>query len=105
MKKIEAVIVISAGFSETGEKELTTQVQKIINKNNKQTRVLGPNCFGTFVGETGLDTTFSEKQKKCVNTTFFVPLVPENFRVFCRNQNFPSGGEGRSLMEKNWDVP
>lgn len=62
-KKIEAVIVISAGFKETGEKKLTAQVQSIIEKNKSKMRVLGPNCFGVYVGENGLDTTFSEKQK------------------------------------------
>ncbi len=62
-KKVEAVIIISAGFAETGEKKLTAELQRIIDKNKNRTRVLGPNCFGVYVGENGLDTTFSEKQK------------------------------------------
>ena len=61
-KKVEAVIIISAGFSEIGEKKLAAEVQGIIDKNPK-TRVLGPNCFGILMPKAELDTTFSEHQK------------------------------------------
>jgi acetyl coenzyme A synthetase (ADP forming)-like protein len=61
-KKVKAVIVISAGFAEVGEAELTRELQKVIDA-NPQTRFLGPNCFGVFVAETGMDTTFSARQK------------------------------------------
>src|SRR3989344_1220220 len=61
-KKVKAAIIISAGFSEIGEKKLTAELQAIID-NNPGTRVIGPNCFGLFVADTGLDTTFAEKQK------------------------------------------
>jgi len=62
-KKVKAVIIISAGFAEIGNKKLAAELQRIIDKNKRKTRVLGPNCFGVYVGENGLDTTFSEKQK------------------------------------------
>ncbi len=61
-KKVESVIIISAGFSEIGEKKLTSEIQELIAQNPK-TRVMGPNCFGCFVGDTGLNTTFSSQQK------------------------------------------
>ncbi|MBI2597782.1 MAG: CoA-binding protein [Candidatus Diapherotrites archaeon] len=61
-KKVKAVIIISAGFSEIGEKKVTAQVQKIIDANSG-TRVLGPNCFGTLCTSNNLNTTFSASEK------------------------------------------
>lgn len=61
-KGVEAAIIISAGFSEIGEKKLTAELAEIIRQ-NPQTRVIGPNCFGITVPENGLDTTFSERRK------------------------------------------
>ncbi len=59
---MKAVIIISAGFSEIGEKKLTAELHNIIEK-NPNTKVIGPNCFGIFVADNGLDTTFAEKRK------------------------------------------
>ncbi len=61
-KKVEAVIIISSGFSEIGEKKLTGEISKLIAE-NPEIRVIGPNCFGIMVPENGLDTTFSERRK------------------------------------------
>lgn len=61
-KKIEAVIIISAGFSEIGEKQLTQELQQLLDQ-NPQIRTLGPNCFGIVVGDSRLNTTFSSHQK------------------------------------------
>ncbi len=61
-KGVETAIIISAGFSEIGEKKLTGEIAELIRKNPK-TRVVGPNCFGIFVGDSGMNTTFSAKQK------------------------------------------
>ena len=61
-KKVKAAVIISAGFSEVGEKKLTAELQKIID-DNPEMLVLGPNCFGIFVAENHLDTTFAEKRK------------------------------------------
>jgi acetyl coenzyme A synthetase (ADP forming)-like protein len=61
-KKVETVIIISAGFSEIGEKARTEELRRIIAQ-NPATRVVGPNCFGILTGDTGLNTTFSAKQK------------------------------------------
>lgn len=59
-KKVKAVQIISAGFAEVGNTELTEQVQKIMNKGIKQgTRFLGPNILGTLYTKTGVDTIFN----------------------------------------------
>ena len=60
-KKVKAVTIISAGFSEIGEKKLTAQLQSVMNK-TKYTRFLGPNCFGVFSPKV-LNTTFSDKHR------------------------------------------
>lgn len=61
-KKVKAVIVISAGFSEIGEKKLTRNLQRMIDE-HPNTRVVGPNCIGIFVPEHNLDTSFFEKSR------------------------------------------
>ena len=61
-KGVSNAIIISAGFSEIGERELTSELEKIIRE-NPGTRVLGPNCFGIFDGKSRLNTTFSETKR------------------------------------------
>lgn len=56
-KGIESAIVISAGFSEVGNKKLEEELSKVAKKN--KVRVLGPNCFGVVNTYLKLDTTFS----------------------------------------------
>ncbi len=58
----KAAIIISAGFSETGEKELTGQIAGLIKK-FPATRVMGPNCVGILDTYSGVDTTFFEKSR------------------------------------------
>ncbi len=57
-KGIQAVIVISGGFKEVGEKgkDLENQLLEIVKKYGM--RMIGPNCVGTFNLVTGMDTTF-----------------------------------------------
>jgi len=59
-KKIESVVIISAGFSETGEpgKQLEEKLKQIIK--NTSTRVLGPNCLGFANPQKRLDITFAK---------------------------------------------
>ncbi len=61
-KKVKAVIIISAGFSEIGEKTLTQEVAQIIGQ-NPGTRVVGPNCFGVLCTKNNMNTTFSAAAK------------------------------------------
>ncbi|MCR4336077.1 MAG: CoA-binding protein [archaeon] len=60
--KVKAVIIVSAGFSEIGEKKLTNQIESLIKK-YPNTRVMGPNCVGVTDSFTGVDTTFFERSR------------------------------------------
>jgi acetyl coenzyme A synthetase (ADP forming)-like protein len=57
-KKIKHVIIISAGFSEIGNKRQESELLKIVNK--YKIRMLGPNCFGVVNPYLNLDTTFAK---------------------------------------------
>ncbi len=67
-KKIKNVIIISAGFSEVGNKELEQEIIKIVEKN--QINLLGPNCFGIANPYLNLDTTFASTSPKKGNVAF-----------------------------------
>lgn len=59
---IKSVIIISAGFSETGNNKLE---EEIINIGKKyKINLLGPNCFGVANPYLNLDTTFSNVSAK-----------------------------------------
>jgi acetyl coenzyme A synthetase (ADP forming)-like protein len=62
-KKVEAVIIVSAGFSETGEegRKLEEQLKKIIR--GTKTRVIGPNVVGVFDPHSKLDTVFLPRDR------------------------------------------
>ncbi|ALU11919.1 CoA-binding protein [Ignicoccus islandicus DSM 13165] len=55
-KGVKAVIIITAGFSEVGNKELEKRVTSKLRANG--IRVIGPNCLGVYYGRTGVDTFF-----------------------------------------------
>ena len=56
-KGIEAVIIVSAGFGEIGNRKLAEKIAKIKRKYKKM-RVIGPNCLGILNTENGVDTLF-----------------------------------------------
>jgi len=58
-KKVRAVIVISAGFSEIGNKKGEEELQNMIK--GKNVRLLGPNCLGVFTKN--IDTLFLPREK------------------------------------------
>ncbi|MDI6798896.1 MAG: CoA-binding protein [Candidatus Aenigmarchaeota archaeon] len=62
-KKIKAVIIVSGGFSETGEKgrKLEEELKKIIK--NSETRVIGTNSLGVLNTSTNVDTLFNPREK------------------------------------------
>lgn len=62
-KRIEAVIIISGGFSETGEegRKLEEELKRIIKRTN--VRVLGPNCLGVYDTSTNIDTLFLSRER------------------------------------------
>ncbi|MDD5416451.1 MAG: CoA-binding protein [Candidatus Aenigmarchaeota archaeon] len=57
-RKIKGVIIISAGFSEIGEKEKELALKKL----SKNIRMIGPNCIGTL-SPSKLDTMFIDRKK------------------------------------------
>lgn len=58
-KNVDAAIVISAGFSETGNKELESEVRYIAEENNID--LLGPNVLGLINTENGMNASFASK--------------------------------------------
>jgi len=67
-KKIVNVIIISAGFSEIGNKRGEEQLLEVAKKYG--IRVLGPNCFGICNPYLGIDTTFSATDVESGNVAF-----------------------------------
>lgn len=67
-KKIKNIIIITAGFSETGNKKQEEEITKIAKK--YKLNILGPNCFGIANTELNLDTTFSSSSPKKGSTAF-----------------------------------
>lgn len=61
-KKVKNVIIISAGFSETGNQKLEDEIIEIGKK--YEINILGPNCFGVANPYLNLDTTFSNLSAK-----------------------------------------
>ncbi|MFA4886958.1 MAG: CoA-binding protein [Candidatus Nanoarchaeia archaeon] len=57
-KGIKSIIIISAGFGESGNKELEEEITVIKKKHNL--RILGPNCFGVVNTDLFLDATFAK---------------------------------------------
>lgn len=58
-KKIGAVVIISSGFSEIGEKERDLELKNILK--GSKTRVIGPNCIGIYKKE--LDMIFFPRNR------------------------------------------
>ncbi|MCK4647398.1 CoA-binding protein [Candidatus Pacearchaeota archaeon] len=67
-KKIKNVIIISAGFSEIGDRNSEREILKIAKQN--KINLLGPNCFGIANPHTNLDTTFANCSAKKGDVAF-----------------------------------
>jgi len=63
-KKIQAAIVISAGFKETGEAGAKLEEELVAVARKYGVRVLGPNCLGVYDAHTGLDTIFNPDDRQ-----------------------------------------
>ena len=55
-KGVEAVIIITAGFSEVGNRELEERIREKLREHG--IRLVGPNCLGIYYYPSGLDTFF-----------------------------------------------
>jgi len=62
-KQVPSVIIITSGFSETGEDgaRLEQQLKQLIAKN--KTRVIGPNCVGIYDAYSRVDTLFLSRER------------------------------------------
>lgn len=60
-KSVRAVIIISGGFGEVGNRELEDDCLKIIKKHRMLT--IGPNCVGVVDPSSGVDTFFLPRYK------------------------------------------
>jgi acetyl coenzyme A synthetase (ADP forming)-like protein len=58
-KKIGAVVIISSGFSEIGEKERELELKEVLK--GSKTRVMGPNCIGVYKND--LDMIFFPRNR------------------------------------------
>lgn len=67
-KKIKNIIIISAGFSEIGNKKQEEEISQLAKKHSLN--ILGPNCFGIANPSINLDTTFSNISSKKGDTAF-----------------------------------
>ncbi len=63
-KGVKAIIIISAGFKETGPEgaKLEEEILKIVEGTG--VAVLGPNCLGVYVPKTSLDTIFNPPDRQ-----------------------------------------
>lgn len=70
-KKVSTVVIISAGFKETGDEgfKLEKEVAKIANEAN--INVIGPNCLGFMNTDIKLNATFSATTAKSGNIILF----------------------------------
>lgn len=68
--KVKNIIIISAGFSETGKegKDLESKIREIGNKN--KLNILGPNCLGIINSYQNINTTFAKSDVKKGNVAF-----------------------------------
>jgi len=62
-KGIKSVIIITGGFGELGEegKKMEEEILQIAKENG--IRIIGPNCVGVYVPDTGVDTVFLPDEK------------------------------------------
>ena len=67
-KGVEAAIVVSAGFSEVGEKYLEDQIVEIAEQNNID--LLGPNVLGLINTENSMNASFASKMPEKGNISF-----------------------------------
>ncbi len=60
-KNVKNIIIVSSGFSETGDKETETRLKDYLNANGM--KAIGVNCLGIFDAHTSMDALFIPKTK------------------------------------------
>jgi acetyl coenzyme A synthetase (ADP forming)-like protein len=67
-KEVDAAIIISAGFSETGDEQLEKEVLEIAEENDID--ILGPNVLGLINTENSMNASFASKMPEKGNISF-----------------------------------
>lgn len=77
-KGIRRVVIITGGFGELGEegKKLEQEILQIAKENG--IRIIGPNCVGVYVPETGVDTVFLPETKMDRPTSGSIAFVSQS---------------------------
>jgi len=68
-KKIKFIHFFTAGFSETGNKDLEDGLLNVAKKNG--IRIVGPNCIGIYCFESRVSFGFTVQENSSMNTGFF----------------------------------
>ncbi len=69
-KKIQAVIIISAGFKEVGDKGMDMYFQIRENARKYRIRIIGPNCLGIINTSINLNASFASRMALKGNVAF-----------------------------------
>ncbi len=67
---VRGVIIVSAGFKETGPEGLRLEEQILANARRGNLRIIGPNCLGVMSPLTGLNATFAVGMARPGNVAF-----------------------------------
>jgi acetyltransferase len=67
---VKGIIVISAGFKESGAAGVQREAEIIAQLRRKQARLIGPNCLGVMSPLTGLNATFARTCAQPGNVAF-----------------------------------
>ncbi|MBL7100724.1 MAG: CoA-binding protein [Nanoarchaeota archaeon] len=86
-KKIKNIVIISAGFSEIGNKKAEKDLLEITKG---KARILGPNCFGIVAPHLNIDTTFALTTPKSGDIAFISQsgALWAAIAIYSRIQNF-----------------
>jgi acetyl coenzyme A synthetase (ADP forming)-like protein len=77
-KKVKAVIVISAGFKETGPEGAKLEEEAVNIAKKYGLRILGPNCLGVYDAHTGLDTIFNPNDRQSKPASGSVAFISQS---------------------------
>jgi len=67
---VQGVIIISAGFKETGERGRALEEQIFAHARRTGMRIVGPNCLGVILPHTGLNASFAASTARPGNVAF-----------------------------------
>lgn len=70
------VLMITAGFDEVGNNNLSLEIKKILEKN--KINLIGPNCLGILNLENNLDATFNSREKLDLPTFGNVSIISQS---------------------------